>query len=420
MEAIDVAFDLADQFVEHMADSESAIFLCKKFNQGWINETEELARLIFEYQKDHIRAYGEPASKEALEYEFKDHELQFESNIVTPVEYLIDKFKERFFSNEAKILVTKFIREFDEGNKREAVKVLTSDFTNLLTGTARDGVSVSNDQALDILEEYLEYRQDQRSGAYFGYSELDSYFNGIQVGTLNVIAARLKEKKSWNLLLSAETSRASGLNVVFAALDTPPKEMYYRWLCVLSGVSWDSYIKGRLSGSDKEILRKVAKRAESFESKIHFVSPAIDERKVANIKSLAIDLGADYLVLDQLSKITPSRFFGSARNLEIVDVMSELKADTCNHFPILMAAQLNREAASLKEMAAAEHLGLSDSVGQESDLVLGLYSNKEMKRDEIFQVGVIAARNYELVGWDVKGELKQKTDFRVVGTLDEY
>lgn len=84
--------------------------------------------------------------------------------------------------------------------------------------------------------------------------------------------------------------------------------------------------------------------------------------------------------------------------------------------PILVEAQVNREGDRLEDFSdmSLSQLGLTDRIGQVSDIVYALYQNKEMRENQQIQLGIIEARNSDKSSWYVRTELRKETYLEMI------
>jgi hypothetical protein len=69
------------------------------------------------------------------------------------------------------------------------------------------------------------------------------------------------------------------------------------------------------------------------------------------------------------------------------------------------------------EMADLSKIGLSDSIGQTADVILGLHQTEDMRKSNVLQLGIIESRSYRSAKWELVVELTQNSNFRVTGIV---
>jgi len=136
----------------------------------------------------------------------------------------------------------------------------------------------------------------------------------------------------------------------------------------------------------------------------------------------AINSGASSIFIDQLQYVESSGgdSLGALNNTgDYFNVVNELRnySDT---IPILVVHQFNRSVMSSKEMPEMQQGKGSSAIEEVATLALGLWANKEMRANNIVQLGTLASRNYSYKAWDIDVELSRGTSFTMIGeTQDE-
>ena len=59
-------------------------------------------------------------------------------------------------------------------------------------------------------------------------------------------------------------------------------------------------------------------------------------------------------------------------------------------------------------------LGLTDRIGQASDIVFALFQNKEMRDNHMVQFGIVEARNSDKHNWHIMTEYKNTTSLEMI------
>jgi replicative DNA helicase len=399
---------LEDELLDHLANTESVEKLYPKFTGEYLLDDEAIARSVLDYQWDHVRQYGEPATKDALEYIFSD--IQF-TEPTTNVEWLADQFKQRYVSNGAKKAALEVASRIAKDPKA-GINLAVDRFNDLKNHTRSVPIQVSTPDYQTVLDAFFERKVEDAIG--FGHPEMDAHLIGMLKGHMYTVIGRPKCFKSWKLLISAIACQQQGKRAVFFSLEMPKEEMFYRYACLATGISWNRFYHHKLTGPEKRELYSTLEAISNNENPLMILQPPIGERKVSDLKALARDLKADAVYVDQISFIKSRRQY-PGRHLEIEEICEEVKADAVTEFPWFIACQFNREAANLTEMADLAKIGLSDAIGQKSDVILGLHVTKEMRESHAFEYGVVEARSFAPRTWEINYDLYNTADFRVTG-----
>lgn len=406
---------LHSQLVDFLAQPEAAKKLyAERFRPEYLTDAESIARAILDTQFDHIARYGVPATRQQLELEHGGVTFEEPS---CDLDWLIDKFQKRYAKNQAEQILLDHSGKLAK-DPINTVKKLVKELGQVRDVTRRQNIMYRGSDASTVMEDYWKMVDEMQGmmGCSTGFRELDEHFHGLKKNELWVTVGRPKRYKSWMTTKSMAAAQAQGFTVVHFPLEMGKDEQFHRYACHVAGVSWKKFKHNRLSVKERmAMIDRVDELAEIAPA--YFFDPPRHERSVDNLVNIAKDVGADVVYIDQLKFVEPPKETDS-RHYAIELVMEELK-DAARNFPIMLLCQFNREADGMKEMADLSKIGLSDSIGQTADVILGLYQNPDMRMNGMIQYGVLDARAYEWGLWDLSVELTQNSNFRVVDTYEE-
>ena len=404
---------LEDELLDHLAKPESAMVIWKEqldpelLAEGDVGIRQALV-FVQEYIEEHRMAPD--ISVIAAEVGYEDFQEPR-----TPVEYVIAKLRERYQRQSLKRTITKIARLAED--PKEALVYGFNEFSRILVETESRQHSLSSQNTQLVLDRYETQLEKGPTGITFGYPEIDQALNGIR--GLAFVVARPKRYKSWQLLKSAVEALQQQQNVDFFTLEMSPEEIQDRLHCMVAGVSWFNFTHNQISSGEKKLMQSAADWLKGYSHELRIIQPPIGKRTVPYMRQLAVEHGAAAMYIDQLSWIEPVRKVTGDQNwLEVKYVCHDLKSAAAE-IPIFCAAQFSRQAAGLREMADLEAIGLSDSVGQVADLVLGIHGSREMLKQHIIHYGAIAGRQMEISIWETKVELTEWSNFRVSGLVTD-
>jgi replicative DNA helicase len=303
--------------------------------------------------------------------------------------------------------VTHQVAKLSNTDPDEAARLAFNEFSRIRIATMPRKYESSPDDYIQRVEEYKQRVLTKAiQGVTLGWSQVDEDLMGLREKTLTGVIGRPKQGKSWFLLKSANAAWQNSVtdDFVFNTLELSIQEMEDRHLCMVAGVSYGRFMRGTLEGSEQKSLVQAAEFIARKTNRLHFLRPDVGDRTVPYMLQQAMEMNAKALYIDQLSWIDPSKHFKDAKWREVEYTMAELKAAT-DPVPIYFAAQFNREASSMNEMGDLSQIGLSDSIGQTCDMLLGIYASKDMRANKIVEFGVIEARAFERVRYDMHFKL---------------
>lgn len=402
---------IEDQLLDHLATPEGCSSVWK---DGLDPETVEDSdiRLALEFVLDYMHEHREPPPVAILSDETGYDEFRVPQ---VPIEYVMEKLRDGYRRKHLRAVTTKIGRL--SGDPAEALSYGLRELSAIQVVTAGKSGNLSSDDMLSFLDRYEERLEDPRSGISFGYPDMDRLLGGLRRGELAFVLGRPKRYKSWQLLKSADAAWETGLTGVVQTMEITSEDMLDRWVCMRAGLNWSKFKGGLLGPDDYKLVRETHEEVQSFEHKIHFLRPQPGSRNVAYLVGTALDLGADVMYVDQLSMFDDAK--SDDRSWLKIGKICEQLHDACDHFPIYVAAQFNREAASLGELADLAKIGLSDFIGQAADILLGLYASGEMHDNKLLHFGVVEARSFERASWELKVELNEASNFKTLKRLTD-
>lgn len=403
---------LENELLDHLAVPQNAQRLYEqRFKPELLTEEEALARSVLEFQFSHIRKYGKPSEREVLESRFSDITFVHPSS---DVDWLADEFRTRYARSQTEDVLTSLARRIYKESPQEIIDDASAQLYRIRETIRDRKTEMSSSEYSSMLQEYWESIDDSSLGITYGFKEVDETLKGLKSGELVYVIGRPKRYKSWMLMKSMVEAQKSGARCVFFTLEMDIPEMFQRYACMASGISWSRFKNRDLMPSDMDVMSKNLETVNN-DGSIVIIKPPRGERSVHSLKMIAKERGADIVYIDQLKFIESTVKIKADMRFREIEYINEDLKDACSEFPIYLAAQFNREAANLTEMADLSKIGLSDSIGQTADVILGLHQTDDMRKSRVLQLGVIEARSYESKKWEMIVELSQNSNFRITG-----
>lgn len=261
-----------------------------------------------------------------------------------------------------------------------------------------------------------------RAGVQIGLEELDNHTRGILPGELCAAAAYTKTGKSWLLAHTFTSALRAGLRPIFFSLEMGIAEIEDRIDALWSGVSYQRLSQRELSFEESGRLRAAQDEMQGMvDGHGHIERPQRGERTVKHMVSRARQVGADILIIDQLSFIDADRAYtgDSALRMKHGDLVFELKdeisRESAGKLPCVMAVQLNRAAAAGGGGGRGELYNFANSsmVEQTVDLALGLWRNQEMRANNAMGLDIMGSRRCDTRSWTLAWHLSDRTEIRI-------
>lgn len=368
-------------------------------------------RQIFNFQVDYWlnASRDKVATAEVLYDEFG---YSVDEHVEESIEWVTERLKKRVFKNtvDTKLLG---IAEANSVDSEEAVRMMFAAAQEVKNVTA------TRRNKLDIVSSIRE-RRDRYSkratydgtvkGAPLGYEMVDAHTFGILPGELAVVGGFAKTGKTMFLCNSAVSARLSGWTPYIATLEISPSDFVDRVDAMASGVSLKRLMRGQLDPDEIKTLHdaqdKLAEMGSMFIEK-----PSRGDRTVKAIMTRARELGADYVIIDQLSWMEPSKNLRSEQEIA-KDIVPELVSNASDNeddlMPVLLAAQLNRESKKSKDKIGMHNFAVSSVIEQTADLLLGMSRTDENKTMNDMQLDILGGRRVDSKSWLLEWVLDDK------------
>lgn len=216
-----------------------------------------------------------------------------------------------------------------------------------------------------------------------GISELDETINGLQPGSLTIIAARPSVGKTSLALAMAINAASNGVHAGFVSLEMSRHELLLRYFSNVSEVGHYFLQNGRhLTGQSIATVSEATGHITFTKLPFTLTDASVT---IYNVKKEARRLCAaakplGILFVDYI-QLFPTEFkFGVSREQQVAEVSKTLKMLAKElKIPIVALSQLNRSPESREDKRPIlADLRESGSIEQDADIVLMLY------RDEVY------------------------------------
>lgn len=238
-------------------------------------------------------------------------------------------------------------------------------------------------KVINNIEERLE-QGGGITGLKTGFSDLDSMINGLQKGSLNVIAARPSMGKTTLACNMVENLSIKGdKRVLFFSLEMTADSLMERMLSSVQAIEHRSLMRADMSEADFS-------KMTNFVSKMKNSGLLIDDSCLLNLNQIKARTNienskkpVDLIVIDHLTEMSVPAGT-KARHEGVADNVRGLKAiaKTLN-IPVLLLAQLNRETSHRGNcQPQLTDLGSSGAIEQVADTVMMLHNEGYYQADK--------------------------------------
>jgi hypothetical protein len=371
-------------------------------------------------------------SKEAILETWGDDlekvEIVFDDSEETDsVEWAIEQLR----ASHATFQTQEFTRQFatsvytsDPDTKVEAIQAGAQQLHRLAqTLVSRHREQNAADGFAEALERYEARASTERTvyGMTFGLPEIDQHIYGVHPGELAVFAAGSGVGKSW---VGGKTTLNEWDQGRLAALFTLENDLamtFDRLACMKARVSYAKWQTGEAKPDEVERVRMWADKLKNSDNAPIVLMPERGHRTVAAITRKAIVLGAQSLIVDQLSFVehnpaSRERQRWALWGETIHDLKNEI-SEGRDKLPCLLLHQINRDgmrAAAKTGRHEMDHLAEAAEIERTADFVFALHQSRDQKvvGEAVWQT--LKARRVVPQDWDLAFRL-EVGDIRVRG-----
>lgn len=347
---------------------------------------------IYAFMAQHSRTYHAAPSMAVLREKFEDFKFEAPTDALA---YLTERFKrhvKKEFAMSALVDLAEYISKTDELDDVESLFLEQSRRLSQLVPTATVARFSDIDERIDKYEK----GQDLVKGIKYGIPEIDRATLGIQPHELVTIAGWQGLGKSTLAQFISFNAWRQNKNVLMFSLEMEGKALLRKWDTMLTNFSYYDLKAHELSAEDIENWRKKAMQVKGngadiiIKDKLRSCTPDTVYGEIVRYQPHLVVV--DYITLMD----TPRSTQGTQHWQEVTAITKALKQIArATTTPIIAVAQTNANDGGTG--ATLSNIAYSRSIGQDSDTVIGLAQDDEMKANSKMEVKLIKNRDGENV-----------------------
>jgi replicative DNA helicase len=373
--------------------------------EGFLNESAlqiiptELVREITEWSLQYYFKNGREVapSKEAIHETWHDElekrEIVVEDDVETDsVEWAIEQLRAQYATLQSQDFVKSFATQvFTAGPDEKVERIQAGAHDLYLVAQALTSRHREQDAAegfRDALERYELRKKDGRTtyGMTFGLPLIDEHIHGVHPGELVVFAAGSGVGKSWVAGKTALHEWSVNRRAALFTLENDLQMTFDRLACMKARVDYEKWQRAEADESEVERVRMWADKLQKSEHAPIVLMPDRGNRTVPGITRKAVVLGAESLIIDQLSFVEHNPNSRERQRWAMWgETIHELKNEISegrDKLPCLLLHQINREgmrAAAKTGRHEMDHLAEAGEIERTADFVFALYQSPDAK-----------------------------------------
>lgn len=369
-----------------------------------------MCRRVFRYISDYRLTYGKPPGLAAIKNDIPGWQME---NVSEPVEYVVDRFVGYVKARKARGLLYELAEALDDPDPKRRENI-DAEFLEAARVLMADIPSAGVSRFSNMLERLDEYEDQKETGdvkrVMWGFKTLDEATGGLQPHELATVSGFSGCGKSTMLMQITRNAWTYSNKILYISLEMEANAILRRLDAMEAPFDYNSFKKFNLSESEINRYRDRALSLQEAEKDI-IVIDDIRNCTPDHIYSETIKHEPDLVVVDYISLMKSGSANNKAKNWEVLsDITQELKQNArILKVPIICAAQTNRSGA--KDGAELDNIAYSQSIVQDSDIVIGLHADKEMKDANLREIRLRKNRDGPLKEFMAKWNY-ENMDFR--------
>jgi len=369
---------------------------------------DEELKNIFTFMVEHFKKYKKAPSFNTVREEFPLHNFEI---IDESVDYLRDKFlkqlKWRFAADTVRDIASLLNDGPDNcGNVEEIFLERSRALAELIPSSKMSRLS-------DLDTRILEYEKplNGQQGIKMGIPDFDNICLGIQSHEyVSVIGPSSSGKSTLAQFLLMKAYFQDKTPMIFS-LEMEASAIFRKWdTMMINELSYMELKSHQVEESKRDKLKLKAKELKkNLEEKKTdiFVMDDVRNCTVDRVYAELVKWKPDICCIDYISLMDSNTKYGTIWEKTMYITQNLKQISRSLKIPIIGVAQTNR--ASFQDGAQMDNVAGSISIIQDSDIVLGLFADKDMKREKRMQVRMLKNRDGMTDNTDLRWDLATMT-----------
>ena len=329
-----------------------------------------------------------------------------------PLSFYAEKVQSRHMINILQDKMQGAIKEVKQGNPEAVLDILSEGIAN-----AKD-VKFTGDDSAKLVdfrettqERWDEYNRmknlgDEIDGIPLPWPSFNKVTRGVHPGELWFIVARMKIGKTWSQIAFATEFWKQGYKVLLVSMEMPIMKISRRLDSMFAEVPYGDFQGGNLSTELEMKYAETLKVVKDNKDTPFWITGRGRVETTQDIEMLIEELKPDIVLVDGMYFLSVPGMAAGAKKFErvsmVVDVLQKISQKKL--VPIVATTQFNRSVKKSKLTAGSESIGFAYEIGQNADVVMGMFQDEDMKASNQMVVELMEHREGEslklLVNWD--------------------
>lgn len=400
------------EFVNHLTEKNSLEYILR---EGVTNEllVSPQSKSVYQFVRTHWANTGKLPTVKVLNVEFPNYTFE---PTETSVEWVIDKLRERYQYGQVYDLTMELGKRVS--NPSDAMDYLREKVFEIERNSLSSRhIWTPGDHQLFLRNLQQRVLEGHYTGVSIGFDEIDKFTGGVKRGNVAYILARPKRQKTFTVCNAFINQVLRDEEPYLFTLENTEEEIMLRISCMISAYPWDKAQKGEFGPGDYKILEKAWEKF-SEGKKFWIEMPPLDERSVPALMAKADKVDSGSVIISQFKYIDGTRDYYNAEHVKHAEIAVDLKRAATRpgkEKPWIIEAQFNRGGDSLEDLSefSPKEVGLTDMIPQSADTLYGLFQSKDMRANNVLEIGILEARNHDKAAWYIESEYRTTTKIKL-------
>lgn len=322
-------------------------------------------------------------------------------DVEEPLEVLFKDLKRRSLWNELKGTHHDMGASLTDNDPDTALETMKAS----LKGIYKDGLTAGRagnllELGTNVVENYEQIKSGAR-GIPTPWQALNDMTTGWWDGDFAVFVARMSVGKTFCMLHMAREAWRAGKKVLFVGTEMSRLKLAIRFYCIHLKLPYGQFRNGLLGSNHEEALKKSVKSL-SKEKGLYVVGDDFNA-DMGEIEAALDEIKPDILFVDGFYLVKNE---GRNRHERVSNTADDLKRlARMRGLPVIASTQFNREVSTNnKSSVSAENVGISDVIGWNADVMIGMFQTDDMREDAIMGLRPLKLREGSgqefFVNWD--------------------
>lgn len=360
--------------------------------------TDESLREIYEFMSGHARKYRQAPGFATIRKQFPNHNFELTEDAQ---DYLKDQFIKQVKTRYVITALRDLADIIDNGSRNDIDQLFHEKSRELSTIVPSSELHKFSNMK-ERIEQYLA-NEEAEVGIKMGIPEFDNLTQGIQPHEYVTIAGWQGTGKSTLAQWILFNAWVQGKTPMYISLEMEAKALLRKWDTMAVNFEYDKLKSHNLTPEELLKWEAVAESAAARQNDII----VLDDVRDCSVDRVSAEISRwrpDILCIDYITLMDINRSAGNQMWEKVTYITQALKQIArTSKVPIIGVAQTN--IGSAEAGAKLENISYSRSIGQDSDLVLGLYSNDEMRKEKQMEVRMLKNRDgmtkESMLKWDM-------------------